>query len=382
MEVLADGVKRDTRKRNIRILAGLFFGILIVLTLFSNMLLSLTLPKVTTEAAISGSLDVTFQDTAILKPAVEVTMSNLTGLTILNVLVKAGDTVHKGQSLVKYDSSAAEQQIDDEQITLKKMKLQLEGLQYSYIEASRSEDPEAQNNARIALESQELDISMQEKRIQTLQSELMAKHELPAPFDGIVKAVDAIEGMQNVDIRLYRSDAGLQFEMQMPVDLAALLRIEEPIEVKVLGKKSRLIQGRIEKIEEVSTADESSKLSGDDLGGVQSAPAPAMNHLLVSMHDKTLLGGERVQVDLSKASSGEAVILSSKAVHKDRNGAYVFTIDNRQGPLGNVYYASKRAVTISAENDLRTAVVDSLNEGEMVILESSEPIQDGMRVMY
>ncbi|MGO4272435.1 efflux RND transporter periplasmic adaptor subunit [Paenibacillus sp. TAF58] len=389
MEALINNGKQEKRKRNIALIASLLFVLLVALTLFSNTLVALTLPKVITEQPVSGTLDLSFQGTATLRSAIEVDLSNPGGLKTMKVLVKEGDAVRKGQILVQYDNSEAEQQIEADQDALKKMKLPMDRLEDEYIQAARGEDPAAIATAQHALESVKLDIATQEKRIRILQSQMSAKRELLAPFDGIVKAVNAIEGLPSTasDIRLFYTDKGLRFDIQVPADLTAALAEGDPLNVRTLGKNSRIVQGQIMKIE-AGNAPNVRDIPTD--GSQKSSPASSesptvreSNRLLVSLHDESLREGDRVQVELSKTVGDEALIISSKAVRQDRNGAYVFTLESKSGPLGNVYYATKRSVTVSGENDQRTAIDAEFWDKEVkVIMESSEPLEDGQRVRY
>ncbi|MBW7457948.1 efflux RND transporter periplasmic adaptor subunit [Paenibacillus sepulcri] len=362
-----------SRKRKIRLLAGLFFGLLIVLTLFSNTLFALTLPKVTVEQPDTGLLNQEFKGSAAVKFVSELDLSNPSGGKVKQVLVKEGDAVQKGQALVMYENSETEQQIEAERDTLEKLKLPVQSLQRDYIEAAVNADSGAQNDARIALESARLDIAAQDRRIQALEGQLADQQKLKAPFDGIVRTVHAVEGLPSGtgegDIRLVNSDKGLQFEMQVPVNIAATLDTAESLEVMISGKSGRSVQGNIVEI-------------GESDASKPSESAPETIRLLVSLHDEALREGDRVELNLTAKGDENALVISSQAVHKDRDGAYVFVIDNKKGPLGNVNFARKMSVTISAANEMRTAVVDSLIGSEKVIVESSDPLADGTQVRY
>lgn len=387
MEALASNEKRKTLKRAVVRTAGLLFGLLIALTLFSNTLVALTLPKVITERPSSGTLDLTFQGNAVLRPAIEADLSNPAGGKVAKVLVKEGDAVRKGQVLVQYDGGEAGQQIGTEQDALAKLKLSEEKLEDDYIQAARDGDPAAIAAARNALESAKLDVAAQESRIRALQARLASQSELAAPFDGIVTAVNAIEGLPSAasDIRLIHTEKGFQFEMEVPADLAADLAAGDSLRVRILGENSRMADGQIKKVETGAASDESGKSpNGSQAGSPSSGERPGRetSRLLVSLHDEDLRAGDRVQVELSMTIGGEAFIISSKAVRYDRNGAYVFTIRSESGPLGNVYNAAKSYVEVSGEDGQRTAIRGDFWDQADIIVESSEPLEDGQRVRY
>ena len=361
------------RKRIVRWVAGLLFGSLIVLTLFSNTLFSLTLPKVTVEQPRAGRLNAEFTGSAALAFVSEMDLSNPEGGKIRQVLVNEGEKVKKGQSLILYENDDAVEQLDSERDMLTKLKLPIESLQRAYIEAATAGDPAAQSAGRAVLESANTDIAAQKRRIRMLESRLAEQLELKAPFDGFIKSVHAVEGLPSgsggSDVRLADLGKGLQFEVQVPVEMSEALNIGEPLKVVTEGKISRTVEGILTEIGESEAA--------------QPAQAGAETvRLRIGLHDETLQAGDRVELKLTVQGDEDALIVSSGAVHKDRDGAYIFVVDDKKGPLGNVHYARKMPVTISAENESSTAVVDSLFGDERVILESSEPLSDGIQIRY
>lgn len=88
------------RQRTIVILFGLFIGLLVFCTLFSNTLESLTLPKVVTEKAALGSLDYKLEASGILRPVSEVKLANAAPWRVSKIYVKEGSYIQKGQTLL------------------------------------------------------------------------------------------------------------------------------------------------------------------------------------------------------------------------------------------------------------------------------------------
>ncbi|MBB6670086.1 efflux RND transporter periplasmic adaptor subunit [Cohnella nanjingensis] len=388
MEALLSSGKRNARKRIVVVIASLFIGILLVWTLFSNMMIGLTLPRVVTETPAPGSLDFNFQGTSSLQPVLEVELFNPSGEKPTEILAREGDVVQKGQLLVRYDRTAKEQQLELEQNALKKMKLGSKQLQDDFKLAARGDDAAAIEAARNAMESLKLDLSAQEKRIQMLQTELTDRTELRAPFTGRVTAILAIENIPSngADIRLLNTERGMQFDIQIPAGMAAEWTEGDAIKVRILGKDSRLVEGRITKME-ADSRKESNMPEGSDAtknpASEERQTTKEMVQVQVSMHDKSLRAGNRVQVELTQSAGGDTFVLSRKAVHQDRNGFYVFTAQSRPGPLGNQFYASKNYVTVIGEDDQRTAIAQELwNEDAEIIVESSEPLMDGQRIRF
>lgn len=385
-------VATRTRQRNIRLLAGLFIVLLVALTLGGNTIRALMLPKVITSVPTAGSLDYVYEGYATVRPAAERELTNPAGWTVLEVFAKVGDTVHKGQPLVRYDDSDAQDQLADLQSSLKKLQSSLGLLQYQLKQALRGDDEAAKLNAANALETAELDIGDQKRRIGKLQKEIEASRELKAPADGIVTAVGAIEGTSSADtpdIRLADTSEGYRIRLTVPGELASRLILGDALESIALAddEDARRLSGTVSAIEEMP--DGGADSSGGNGFGVDSgvdghAVPPSL--LTISLRDDEhgLQGGERVKVSIrrSDGKGGNLLLVPNEAVHRDSRGAYVYTIRAQQGPLGNSYYAAETRIETAGSNDYATAVSGGLFEQEEIIMDSSGLITDGTRVRY
>lgn len=97
-------------------------GVLLFFTFFSNTLQSLTLPKVTTVKPQTKSLEFTLEGSGKLTPLREAKLLNASGWKVRQVLVKEGEQVTKGQTLIRYDSQVAEAELKDEVAALDKQR--------------------------------------------------------------------------------------------------------------------------------------------------------------------------------------------------------------------------------------------------------------------
>ncbi|GGH30929.1 efflux RND transporter periplasmic adaptor subunit [Paenibacillus segetis] len=375
MELQHTEQTKSGRKRMIRLLSGLFISLLIVFTLLSNTLTALTLPKVIVVETSRGQLIHMFQGSSVLKWMTEVTLTNSTGWKVKSVDVKEGEVVKKGQKLVLYDSTEAEQQILDEQASLQKLKLSMEELQSSYIEAVQSGDEMSIRSAKRVIETSKIDLGVQQRKIQKLQDHLTNNRELVAPFDGIVTQVNATDGLISsnggADVRI--SNGSLGFEMLAPAGIADLLEIGEKLDVQVGGKNVKQVEGQIAEIQDTNSIDTGSVGNGTTLNS-------PMKNILVKVQDESLKGGDRVHMELIKPTSDDAILISNKAIHKDGNGSYIFKIEERSGPLGNTYYVRRTSIIVADSNEQVSAVTQGVFEGEQIIVESSDPLQDGDKV--
>lgn len=371
-----------SKKRKVRLIAGLFIGLLIVLTLVGNTIQALTLPKVLAVQAAAGSLTHSYNSTATVHPKEERDLTNPAGWKVAKVLVKKGDTVHKGQTLIEYDGSDIKQQIADEEAALKKLDLSMQQLEYNVIQAMQAEDEAAKISASSALESAKLDIATQQQHNQQLMNNLAASDHLAAPFDGIITDVGAIEGYASSgrpDIRISNSAKGYKLELPIPSDIASMLSVGESLEdLRLIGKEDEPIQGKIESMGDMSNSNGGSPDTSSD--EKTSGFSGSMQNLVISLGGSGIHGGERVEVHITRTKESDQLLVPSKAIHKDSEGAFVYTIKETQGPLGNAYYAVRTPVKVSDSNDSTTAISEGLFDEQEVIVESNDLIMDGTRV--
>ncbi|MDI4649286.1 efflux RND transporter periplasmic adaptor subunit [Cohnella hashimotonis] len=420
MDTEATGAGQKLRQRRIRMAAGVFAGLLVVLTLLGNTLLALTLPKVAVQPVQSGRVKAQYDGTAVVQPVETLSLPNPAGWKVKQVLAKEGDRVHQGQALVTYDDRDAREQIEAQQASLKKLQLQIALLQQQYIQAAKDGDAADVAGAKSALESADIDIVAQQQLIAGLQADMAEKGKLVAPVDGIVKEVHALAGTAGVsagpDVLLASSGHGYRFELRPPASLAETLAVGDKLEVQVQaqGEKQGKLQGEKQgdmqsEVQGKAQREEQGQMKGDMQGGDNQTVAGVVTEILqdlpgldgsgageeedgaassvpgyrivVKLTDASIRGGETVKVHLEKeASETDTMLVPSAAVHRDGDGTYVFVIEERQGPLGNAYYASRRSVSVKETGDGMSAVSGSLFEGDRMIVESEEPLSEGERV--
>lgn len=381
---LQEEPKDRNRKRMIQVMLGLFLGALALLTLFSNTLQSLTLPKVRTEKPVTGSLLQKLEGSGILKPLVEVKLTNPAGWKVKKVLVKEGETVKKGQKLIVYDSKTAERELQDEITQLAKQQIDLQNTQDQYIQSTSEGDEMKIRNVGRDIETRKLDIGVQERKISELRDRLANQKEISAPFDGIVTKLNAMEGVPSTgepDVLISNNTRGYRFEFAADAPLLSSLGIarEQKIQVEVLGKSdqpARTIDGTI-----VDIVDTEPRTDGAASGSGNKPAVIAQKLLRVHVEDRALIGGEQAIVKLTQRSQQPGLMISNEAIHQDRDGKFIYIIEEQKGPLGNVFAVRKAGIQSGESNDRETMIQSgSVYEDDQIVLESSEPLQDGNRV--
>ncbi|MBO7743018.1 biotin/lipoyl-binding protein [Paenibacillus sp. MWE-103] len=371
------------RKRTIRLLFLAGTGLLLFFTFFSQTLLSFTLPKATAEEAASGSLAFALEGSGTVQPVSVASLANPAGWKVRDILVREGDRVKQGQTLITYDASAAEQELADETALLAKMKLELESAQDRYIQLAREGDPFQIRGAKRDIDAQKLDLATQERKLGGLRKKLDDERMLTAPYDGTITALHAVEGSASggePDAVMAGSGQGFRFELAVDAALASDLGVAVgqriDVDVAAPGQPPRTVQGTVAELADTGPrADVSSGASGE-------APAAIpQKRLRIRLADPGLKGGEQAHLRLEKRSGEEGWIVSGDAVHRDRDGDYVYRIEEQRGALGNIYIARKVPLKDSRSNGTETMIQsDAIYEHDLIIQASSEPLQDGDRV--
>lgn len=404
MESKTEESRAFARRRSIRLIAAFFIGALIVFTLLGNTLQGLMMPKVATALANAGELTHSFQGGGVLKPREEQQLVNPAGWKASKVLIKAGDQVKKGQTLIEYDDSDAKQQLDDEQAALKKLQLSMDALHAGYITAVQNGDPAAQQAAKTAIDSADIDISLQKQHVEALQADIAKNRKLAAPFAGIVTAVNAAEGQPPSglpDVVLADVSTGYKFTVPVPSGIADALALGETLDVQVSGKDGEIqaLQGTVADLaaQDGSTGAPGGSLGEDSpgnggVGGEASGgasgegiaggngTATSSTLLRVFLQSDVVHAGEQARISIAKSKTGSGVLIPLAAVHYEDTGPYVYSLEEKQGPLGNAYYIVRTAVKIADTNDSSALVSEGLFEGQPVVTDSSGLISDGSRV--
>ncbi|MFD3260233.1 efflux RND transporter periplasmic adaptor subunit [Paenibacillus lentus] len=371
------------KKRNIAWLSGLFFSLLLFLTLASNTLLTLHLPKVRTEQGREGALVTTWRGTARLMPRQHIDLSNKAEWFIKKVHVKEGDRVAQGQTLITYENPAAAQEILDVQAGLAQQRLSLVDLQDAYIEAVQNNDEIQARRTKRDLERARLAIGVHERKLSTMQSEASDRRRIIAPFDGVVTKVHAVpqlpSGSGGPDISLANTQQGYQFEIIIPDAIGLKLRTEEKMNVEIEHEGAKVpVEGIITEIRPMTGDVGTSFQEGSEGNAYQMASS---QQVVVKVQHPNVQANDLVSVELTQSEKTDGgILVSNQAIHREGKNSYVLVIDERSGPLGNTFIVRKAPVQLGGTNGQETLVLQGVSMKDRIIVESSEPLIEGQRV--
>ncbi|KTD84118.1 efflux RND transporter periplasmic adaptor subunit [Paenibacillus etheri] len=359
------------RQRLTAALFVLFFAILAGLTFFSSTLETMTLPKVVTEKLTSKSLVHQVKGSGVLTPRKQVDLLYEAGSKIVKVHVKENDEVKKGQKLVTFDSSDLDEQIYQEETALKKQQLNRGILEEDMLNALIDSDEQVIAKAERALELDNMELAMAQRKLNKLRKDKADKQTRTAPFDGKVTKITAEDSMNasqgGTILTLMDSGKGFEFSFAVDSENTALFEIGSKVSVR-LQKDNTLVNGVIQEIKAAS------KVNSEDSSEVSNY------QVVVSVSDDDLQGGEQVSLDIKKESNEKGYVLPKKWVHKDITGSYVFVIEEKKSSLGNTFNARKAYIVTGDSTEDEVVAVSGLSPDDEIIIESSEPLQEGNRI--
>lgn len=362
------------RKRWAPTLFLMFFVVLAGLTLFTNTIRTMTLPKVIAEKAAEDRMTHLVEGHGTVAPKRQDDLVSESGWRVAHVYVKRGDAVVQGQVLVTFDGTELEQMLLDEEAARQKRQLRMGELEEAFKMAMRNGDADAIAKAKRDLNVGQLDEEISQRKIYALRKELEQKKVLAAPYAGIVADIEAREGLrvpqgQKV-LTLTGVGEGFEAVFTLQADSAARLALEEEVPVTIQGGAAKRVTGVVTAFGEASFGG----ASGDGTGGA--GASKAQRTVVVTLAGANWKGGEQAAIRIEKPSAEEGVVLRKDYVKRDGKGHYVFLVRETKSSLGNAYYAQKKYVRILDET-AEEMVVEGLSGQAVVITESSAPLQDG-----
>ncbi len=423
---MEDTKKTDMRKKKILKAGQIFLVIIIILTFTSKSIRNLTLPKVSTMDAKSGSLIVEIATDGIVNAVKRVEHYIDFSATVKEVKASLGDVIVPGDTILVLDKEPLELDLVKKEIALKRLKLQydksiagnVEDVLYTYeqkikeaeTELSKIEeevkvkeqlynegaiakkeldnaisqldlaklkyenanndlekqleksDREKENRER-EIELMKLDISSAEIEIEELKK-MIKNCTVIATSDGTIKEINFKEGMvANNSKPLYVLDSPDKgFEATVTVNNEESQYLETGDSVQVFLKSGN-----------------SGALNGE-IKSIKDAENTGKKLVTVGLEDDNLKGGETVEFYMKKPIGSYKYLVPRQALRTDEKGKFVFILEERQGPLGKEYYVVRNGVTEGDSDNNNVGIFSGLMGGERIIVRSSKPISEGSLV--
>ncbi|SDY97691.1 Multidrug resistance efflux pump [Proteiniborus ethanoligenes] len=423
---MEDTKKTDMRKKKILKAGQIFLITIIILTFTSKSIRNLTLPKVSTMDAKSGSLIVEIATDGIVNAVKRIEHYIDFSATVKEVKASLGDMVVSGDTILVLDKEPLELDLVKKEIALKRLKLQydkamagnVEDVLYTYeqkikeaeTELSKIEeevkikdqlynegaiakkeldnairqldlaklkyenanndlekqleksDKEKENRER-EIELMKLDISSAEIEIEELKK-MIKNCTVIATSYGTIKEINFKEGMvANNSKPLYildSPDKGFEAIVTVNNEESQYLETGDSVQVFLKSGNSGALNGEIKSIKDAEN-------TGKKL-------------VTVGLEDDNLKGGEIVEFYMKKPIGSYKYLVPRQALRTDEKGKFVFTLEERQGPLGKEYYVVRNGVTEGDSDNNNVGIFSGLMGGERIIVRSSKPISEGSLV--
>jgi len=424
MNALVEDVQ-NARRKNLRKLILIFFGVLAFLTFFSNTINNFALPRVRTEHVAGGSLmkEVTGEG----KVRARESQYEYTQLAakVEAVKVAVGDRVAKGQVIMTLDRREAEQKyreasilLEKQRLTVQKLKdeaaafsgeegnidviaakLELEKKEAGYKTTKSLYDSEAESLAALntaeydlevariayekalnayrekksstgrALQEAEYDLELKKLEVDRLGYELENAYTIRAKYDGIVRELNFKENTLTSNDKplcvIINAEKGYEFNISVDSDTAEYLVVGDTMDVRIKTLGVEAIEGVIERIED-SESEKGKK-----------------KELFLDIEADGLVGSETGEVYMNKEIGFCDALVSNNAVHTDAGGKFIWLVLEKQKPLGSEYYLSKAYVTVGEGDNNKTSILSGISIHDRVVtgIEENKSVSEGSRVI-
>jgi len=285
--------------------------------------------------------------------------------------VKVGDRVRAGQLLARLDPQDYQLQVEDAQASLARVRAEVRNAEANY---ARIRDLYENNNASLndldatqaAFESATAALESGEKKLEQARLQLSYTR-LEAPTPGAISEVP-VEVNENVQpgqtVAVLTAGERPEVEIGMPEVFISRVKEGQSVEVTFDALGARSFEATVTEVGVTST------------GLATTFPVKAR----LDRDEPDVLPGMAAEVHFHFAGEGDGdrIEVPAFAVGEDRNGRFVFVVDEIGEGVGR---AVRREVTVGGltpEGGLE--ILEGLVDGERVITAGVSRIQDGLEV--
>jgi RND family efflux transporter MFP subunit len=311
----------------------------------------------TRDLPLTGTL--TAKRSARLSPRVD-------GL-VRTLLVDAGDRVKEGDVLVELDAELAEHALGRMSAQASQSKAQLTEAQRLVVEARKL--VRQRHLPRTELERREAELELAKaayaasQAAEREQTEIVRRHALPAPFDGVIarRLTDMGEWVTRGApvLELVATDR-VHLDVHAPQEHFLAIREDAPVQVRVVGADEPQ-QGRI-----------AARVPVGEPGA-----RTFLVRIVVEADDVPLLPGASATAVIKLQGSRPALAAPRDALLRYPDGTHtVFVIEQRNGQT----VARERRVEVGRSAE-QVEILHGLSPGERIVVRGNETLRDGQAVV-
>jgi hypothetical protein len=349
-------------KKKVTVISIVVFGVLLILTFVSRSIYNYSLPIVTADRPMEGSLTLTKEVPGRVEYPDECVLRAIGDWVIDEVKVKDGEGVFAGRVIYTFDTRASDMEIQSLRLDVLSKMTALEQL-----DNNATADKREEYSTALDLAQTRLDFAL---------SQAPPTEGLVSPFNGVAFGITPQPGASVkagsviAIIAPNNPDDGKPFlTFNLPLDADTAFSSDVSINAAITTVGVNYSYQR----ENVSGSVFSSALRGDSWEFTAS---------LNTMRGRAAAGQE-IPVTVSALMGSEAplTLIQSGSLFDDGNGGKcVYIIEERYGMFGFENYVKKLNVTVLGNNNV-TAAIDGLPPGGVIIAGNpSKPLSDGVVV--
>jgi len=325
--------------------------------LFCDFIFGQTLAPVKVRDARITSIFATVQGYGTIEPLPEdnIPLTADAPMRILEITVKPGDRVKKGELVVKLQRDPS---LD---VTVNKAKISMQKDSIDYKRAVTLYDsgviPRVKlENAKNNYEISRADFELQKKQLDYA----IQNSELRSPINGIVTTVSGVIGQITDPARPILRIVNLQEMMAIigiEIEDISSVRIGQRADITIPNlPDSPVFEGTVNKLNH------------------EIDPATQLINIWIKIKNPTefLQPGMFAEAKIVVKQELNALVVPKSAVLKDNNGPYIFTVREST--------AIKAPVQTGIHNDSLVQIVKGVQKGEPVVYQGNYELEDGMKV--
>lgn len=214
----------------------------------------------------------------------------------------------------------------------------------------------------LDLKAQKKEIEKAKEKVEKLKKETETT-EIKSAHSGIVNSVNIKAGDTTVpDMELVTIDIAEEgYTVKITVDAEKTKKIKKGVSAEVVNNWNGGIEAILTDIKNDTTPN-------------------SKNRILVFSVSGDVSAGSYIDLSIPCGSGNYDAIVPKSAVYEDKDGNFVLTVVSKSSPLGNRYYAQKVPVEVQASDEVSSAVMGSIGNGDYVLTASSKPVSAGDQV--
>ena len=349
-------------------------------------------------------IEVSFNETGIVKLGGQQTLKSPSDTTVEQVLVRRGSIVQKDQVLISLRDPNGQKEIYTAQTATAKAKLTLVRQQEKVEEAkikvkdaekqfkesqslaergfisasdlqqdkSRLDDAQsALRDAQIEQQKADLDLHNAQQGLSlTLQNR--SQFFILSPIIGLVLELNVQPG-DGVKIGESLLTLGNRqqelIELQLSTLNASKVRIGQTAKVKVIGPDSQIYQGRVTSLSPIATTGD----SNDNSTGRSSGQPSVAAIVQLNQPSRKLIPGSQVSVDIILEARKNVVVLGLETIQSPDKNAFVWIQDPQKR-------AQKQPIVLGLQNETHAQIESGVNENDTILVPLETPLIPGSPV--